>query len=116
MVERVESHVPRRFNHTRGERSEQLVADYHAGMPVKEMASKYGIHRGSVSKHLRDHGVPPRKVGLDEAQIREAVKQYALGESLATIGKRMGVDKGTVRERLVESGVEMRSPYEHMRG
>ncbi len=83
-------------------------------MHVKEMATKYGIHRGSVSKHLREHGVPPRKVGLDETQVQEAAKLYARGESLAAIGKRMGVDKGTVRQRIVEMGVEMRSQYEHL--
>lgn len=116
VVERVESPIPRRFNQIKGEQSAQLIADYQAGMPVKEMATMYGIHRGSVSKHLREHGVPPRKVGLDAAQIQEAIKLYVQGESLAVIGKRMGVDKGTVRQRLVEMGVEMRSPHEHLTG
>lgn len=114
VVERVESPIPRHFNQIKGDQSTQLIADYQAGMPVKEMATKYGIHRGSVSKHLREHGVPPRTVGLDAAQIQEVVKLYARGGSLAAIGKQTGVDKGTVRQRLVEVGVEMRSPYAHL--
>lgn len=49
VLERVESPIPRRFNQIKGERSAQFIADYQAGLPVKEMAAKYGIHRGRVS-------------------------------------------------------------------
>lgn len=56
----------------------------------------------------------PRKVGLDVEQILESVKLYIQGESLVAIDKRMGVDKGTVRQRLVEAGVVMRSSHEDL--
>lgn len=81
-------------------------------MPVKKMTTKYGIHNGSVSKHLREHGVPPSAVGLDAEQIQKAVKPYIRGESLAAISTQMDVDNGTLRQRLVEVGLEMQSPYD----
>ena len=106
--------VPRRFTQLNATQSESMAADYQAGVPVKELAAKYKISRETVSKHLRRHGIAPRPVGLDKQQIEEAVRLYEQGDSLATIGKRMGVTAHTVRSRLVEVGVRMRSSYEHM--
>ncbi|WP_437770398.1 hypothetical protein [Arthrobacter sp. KNU40] len=90
-----------------------MAGAYLGGVPVAELAKTYGIHRGSVSKHLRRHGIAPRPAGLDEQQIAEAVRLDQQGDSLATIGKRMGVTAHTVRSRLVEMSVAMRSSYDH---
>lgn len=56
----------------------------------------------------------PRPIGLDESQIAEAARLYEQGDSLATIGTRIGVTAHTVRSRLIEAGVEKRSPYDHL--
>ena len=47
--------------------------------------------------------------GTDSAS-RQAIRTR---RSLMTIGKPMGVDKGTVRQRLVDVGVKMRTLYDH---
>ncbi|TAP28866.1 hypothetical protein EYR88_03500 [Arthrobacter sp. S41] len=83
-------------------------------MRVKDVAAKYGVSRETVGKHLRSQTVTPRTVGLDDEQIEEAARLYDQGDSLATIGKRMGVSAQTVRSRLIETGVAMRSSYEHL--
>lgn len=88
-----------------------MAAAYLGGVSVAELAKTYGIHRGSVSKHLRRHGIAPRPVGLNEQQITEAVRLYAQGDSLATIGTRMGVTAHTVRSRLGERGMVMRDTH-----
>ncbi len=106
--------IPRRFIQLSAEQSEEMAADYQAGVLVKELAAKYKISRETVSKHLRRRGIALRPVGLDEQQIKEAVRLYEQGDSLATIGERMGVTAHTVRSRLVEVGVRMRSSYEHL--
>ncbi|WP_247046273.1 hypothetical protein [Arthrobacter rhizosphaerae] len=62
-----------------------------------------------MSKNVRRHGAAPRRVGLNEQQITEAIRLYQQGDSLATIGKGMGVTGHAVRSRLVERGVRMRS-------
>ncbi|GAA5197170.1 hypothetical protein GCM10023346_31290 [Arthrobacter gyeryongensis] len=113
-VVREEPPIPRHFTHLSAEQTKALAEDYRAGMRVKELAAKYGISRETISKHLRRHGIAPRKVGLDAQQIKEAVRLYEQGDSLATIGKRMGVTAHTVRSRLIEAGVKMRSSYEHL--
>ncbi|WP_019482534.1 hypothetical protein [Arthrobacter sp. TB 23] len=66
-----------------------MTASYNAGVTVKELGEKYGIHRGSISKHLRRRGTPIRKVGLDAKQIEEAARIYAEGKSVETIGRGM---------------------------
>jgi DNA-directed RNA polymerase specialized sigma24 family protein len=52
--------------------------------------------------------VPIRMRGLSPEQIDEAVRLYEAGWSLARIGDRMGVNDMTVRQRLLERGVQMR--------
>lgn len=109
-----EQWLPRRFPHLETDQVKAIVADYQAGVQVKELATKYCISRETISKHLRRQAIAPRKVGLDEQPTKEAVRFYEQGDSLATIGKRMGVTAHTVRSRLVEAGEEMRSSYEHL--
>lgn len=110
---RVEAPIPQRIRHLTKEQSAQLIADYHARMPVKDIATKFNLHPSSVSLHLKSHGVPPRIYGLDPRHIPEAVKLYAQGASLKVVGQRFGADKETVRKRLVEAGVQMRSAFNH---
>lgn len=40
-----------------------LVGDYFAGMSVKTLAERYGIHRATVFSHLRRRNVPSRRSG-----------------------------------------------------
>ena len=106
--------LPRRFPRLTADKSKAMAADYQAGMRVKELTVKYGVSRETVIRHLRRQAVGPRKLGLNEQQIKEAAKLYEQGDSLATIEKRMSVTAHTVRSRLIEAGVTMRSSYEHM--
>lgn len=46
------------------------MADYQAGVRVKELATKYGISRETVSRHLRRHAIAPCKVGWALLLIR----------------------------------------------
>ena len=87
-----------------------------AKTPRSDPSRKKARPPGNDGSHprRRRHGIAPRPVGLDERQIIEAVRLYEQGDSLATIGKRMGVTAHTVRSRLVEAGVRMRSSYEHL--
>lgn len=90
---------------------EDLVARYQAGDLMTELAERYGIHRRTVSAILKRHGVPTRTSGLSPEQIQHAVLLYAQGQSLAKIGKALGVDAGTVQGHLREQGVQMRDTH-----
>ncbi|WP_441415057.1 hypothetical protein [Arthrobacter sp. 2MCAF14] len=113
-VVREEPPIPRRFPQLKAKQAKAMAEDYQAGMRVKELATKYQISRETVRKRLRRRAIRPRKIGLDEQQIKESVRLYEQGDSLATIGKRMGVTAHTVRSRLIEKGVRMRSSYDHL--
>lgn len=56
------------------------------------------------------------RVPLDEKQIHEAVRLYRSGLSLVEVGKLIGCNAETVRARLREQGVVMRSPHDRRSG
>lgn len=91
------------------ERQVDLVAKYRAGALQRELAQEYGISRRTVGVIVARHGGLSRGK-LTSEQIDEAVAAYLDGQSLATIAKRLGVSDNTVRIRLLERGVQMRSP------
>lgn len=112
LIEKIQARTPKtpmgrpfplRFPQLKTNQAEAMAADYQTGMRVKELAVKYGISRETVIKHLRRQAVTPRSVGLDEQQIKEVVRLYEQGDSLATIGKRMGATAHTVRSRLIDT-------------
>ena len=82
-----------------------LVGDYLAGMSVKALAERYGIHRATVFSHLRRRNVPSRRPGLGIDEKAEAVRLARAGVSMRAIGRRMGVDRKAVRAALVEAGL-----------
>ena len=84
-----------------------LVGDYLAGMSVKALAERYGIHRATVFSHLRRRNVPSRRPGLCLDERAEAVRLARAGISMRAIARRMGVDRKAVRAALVEAGVIM---------
>ncbi|TNU73062.1 MarR family transcriptional regulator, partial [Miniimonas arenae] len=51
-----------------------LVGDYLAGMSVKALAERYGIHRATVFSHLRRRNVPSRRPRLGIDEKAEAVR------------------------------------------
>lgn len=71
----------------------------------------YQLSKSAVLKVLADAGVKMRQYpGLDAAQIIEAAQLYKDGWSLKRLAERFGVATSTVQLRLVEVGVQMRSP------
>ena len=84
-----------------------LVGNYLAGMSVKALAERYGIHRATVFSHLRRRNVPSRRPGLGIDEKAEAVRLARAGVSMRAIGRRMGVDRKAVRAALVEAGLIM---------
>ena len=89
-----------------------LVGDYLAGMGVKALAERYGIHRATVFSHLRRRNVPSRRPGLGIDEKAEAVRLARAGVSMRAIGRRMGVDRKGVRVSLVEAGLIVDDPRE----
>ncbi len=93
------------------EQQAEVVRRYEAGAQMNYLAQHFGVHRSTVSAVLKRHGVSSPRSGLSGDQVDEAVVLYRQGKSLAMIGSELGVDAGTVHDRLREQEVIMRDTH-----
>lgn len=91
---------------------DQLVAAYRTGSTVYELAARLGIHRVTVGRHLRNRGIDTTPPGLDPADVPAVAELYRSGWALAKIAKKFDTSADTVRTRLLETGVKIRTPWE----
>jgi transposase-like protein len=109
MVNRATGVAPRQRQHRlRPQELEQLTSDYRSGVAVNDLAARYDIDRHTVIEHMRRQGVPRRYPRLGEDEVREAIRIYQSGASLAATGHRLGVDPGTVSRALQKAGMSLR--------
>jgi len=92
----------------RSDEVDQLVAEYRAGAKVKELATRYNIHKYTVGSILNRQQVVRRPQGIPPERIGEAAASYLAGSSLATIGGVMSVDAATVGRTLRKAGISLR--------
>ena len=85
-----------------------LLADYAAGIPVRAIAAKYGVHRGTIPKFVLGSGGTLRTPGLDEAGRVRATALYADGLTVKEVAEKLGVDDKTVRNAVVQEGGRLR--------
>ncbi len=77
---------------------DQLVTDYQAGEgSIYYLANKYGVHRNTISAHLKDGGLQLGHQPLSEHEIHRAQELHAEGRSLNAIGRVIGRDPKTVK-------------------
>jgi len=96
--------------------SAELVADYEAGMPVKAVAAKYRVHRGTIPTFVSRAAGCLRTPGLDDDGRRSACDLYEAGLTLAEVAERLSVDPKTVRDAVVGAEVEIRPRGRQSRG
>lgn len=82
----------------------ELVADYEAGMPVRVIAAKYGVHRGTIPTIIRRAGAVVRLSGLSEEERERACSLYEGGMTLTQVAQSMGIGDETVRQAVVDKG------------
>lgn len=86
----------------------ELVAGYHAGQTVYQLARQFGIKRATVSRHLEQAGVQRRRQPLTPAAVDQALRWYQGGQSASSIARQLGCDPDTVRRALRKEGVALR--------
>jgi len=96
--------------HLRDDEISLLVATYRAGSTIAELAAQFECDRKTVTRYLKLQCVEMRIRRLTEVQIDEAVRLYESGMSLAKVGRLIGADPKNVRSRLLERGVQLRTP------
>ena len=94
-------------------RVEQWAAAYAQGTTTAEIAAQSRVSEQTVRQRLRQHGVElprparpqPRK--RDEQTISELVDRYVAGETLADLGRDLGVTGARVQQLMKEGGAPL---------
>lgn len=88
---------------------QQVVELYRDGVPVNEIAERFGVHRKTVREIAKAVGLEPRPRGLLPDQVGRAAALYESGWSLARVGDEFGLDAWCVRKAIVTQGVAIRA-------
>jgi transposase-like protein len=90
---------------------DELVAAYRGGSTLRDLASRYGVHRHTVRRRVACAGLTPRYRALGPAEVVEATRMYASGMSLAAVSGLLGVHANTVRSALIKAGIRTRDSH-----
>ena len=85
-----------------------LLAGYADGVPVRELAARFNVHRGTVSEIAKRAGLDPRQPTLREPLRQEAARLYADGQTLVQVGAELGISHNAVRSAVVACGGSLR--------
>lgn len=77
-------------------------------MPVRTIAVKYGVHRGTIPAFVLRSGGQLRSTGLNNERRASAAILYRDGHTLQEVADRLGIDPKTVRNAAVAEGVTLR--------
>jgi DNA-binding CsgD family transcriptional regulator len=78
-----------------------MVADYRrGGATTYDLADRYGVHRNTVSAHLRARGLKPGHQPLSQEEAIHARTLRAQGLSLNAIGRAVRRDPKTVKTAI----------------
>ncbi|KTS70346.1 hypothetical protein NS206_00300 [Microbacterium testaceum] len=86
-----------------------MVADYEAGMPVKAISEKYGVHRGTIPALVRRTGVAVRAARLDADERARVSSLYESGMTLVQVARQVGISDEAVRQAVLDHGGQIRS-------
>lgn len=85
-----------------------VINDYKAGMPVKEIEQKYGCSTHTVLRYARLAQLPKRPKGFDP-QVRETcIILYKEGKPVAEIAAKLGVSEAYISKLAKEVGINRR--------
>ncbi|QTI71440.1 hypothetical protein [Gordonia polyisoprenivorans] len=88
---------------------ESLISEYQDGATARDLATMYGIHRMTVTRHIQRSGHQTRPVRSFEGdQLQELIADYRAGHSTNALGRKYGVAGSTVARTLRQHGVGLR--------
>ena len=83
---------------------------YRGGEVLRVVAGDLGVSRQRLAERLRERGVRLRREKPSSEQVLEMCRRYEQGESLASVGERLGLNPSSVRLYLLRAGVTLRDP------
>ena len=87
---------------------QKLIDAYASGMPVKQIAEHFGVHRTTITKIVTSAGVKVRNQPLASSTRDEARHLYDVGRSLAQVAEQLGVSASAVRSAVLVTGGTLR--------
>ena len=93
----------------------QFEMDYQGGLMIQELAAKYGVHRTTATRHLKERGIPIRKQTMGEEDIARAVQLYQSGLSTVRVAEHFDQSPNTIRAALLAAGVRFRDSHGRVR-
>lgn len=86
----------------------RLLAAYADGVPVRQLAAHFKVHRSTVSEIARRAGIEPRVSTLPQAVREEVTRLYVGGLTLVEVGAELGISHNAVRSTVVACGGTVR--------
>ena len=90
------------------EQRARLLADYEAGLSVRAISAKYGVHRGTIPNLVRRAGGTLREPGLSQADQVRAARLYSEGLTLTQVARRLDSSDESVRRAVILEGGQIR--------
>ena len=86
---------------------EQMIADWHAGFKITEIAARAGVHPSTAGKILRRRGIDTmsrarRQTPVSPEQRAEIVRYRRAGVGPKAIANLVGLSRWTVRRVITE--------------
>ncbi len=83
---------------------------YQQGQTIRQLVEHFGVHKTTVSDHLKRRGVATRVVErrLSDTDVTKAADLYSTGQSLAQVAKHFGVYDTTVYREFKKVGIQTR--------
>lgn len=88
-----------------------MAAEYKAGRSLRLVAAGLGVHHATVAARLEQLVIVrrPNERTMKASDVVKASRQYAAGDSLATVAVLFSIDATTVRRELHRVGVTTRA-------
>nr|MBA3532667.1 hypothetical protein [Ardenticatenales bacterium] len=90
---------------------------YEEGWTQEQIAQEFGVAITTISYRMAKYGMEARHVGKYRVEIpREALEKlyYEAGLTHAQIGEKFGVSGATIRNRMIEFGMESRGHWDYV--
>ncbi|MCD1285726.1 MULTISPECIES: helix-turn-helix domain-containing protein [unclassified Brevibacterium] len=81
---------------------------YASGVPVRELAAQFKVHRGTVRQIARQAGLAARRPDLPDTIRQDAARLYADGLPLDHVATQLGISIEAVRSAVVACGGTIR--------